>query len=43
MANSRIINRLVIGITVVLCVIAAGAMLRLDAGSLVVDLVYAGF
>jgi hypothetical protein len=43
MPTSRIVSRMMIALTSVLCAVAAGSMLLLDVQSLVVDLVYAGF
>ena len=43
MKNSKLAERTVIGVTAVLCILAAVSMLMLEESSLVVDLVYAGF
>lgn len=43
MPNSRIVDRVVLAVTMALCVVAAASMLLLEVESLVVDLVYAGF
>lgn len=43
MANSPLTDRVVLSITVALCLVAAVLMLALNVQSLVVDLVYQGF